>query len=553
MKEIELKPFSLELKTIAGYYDGTRSRIHDSALASPIVSIHESIHQRIFKETPDGQIHSLFVIYLENKSLKEEDRKVITKSLEIFIESSRLPHEAFATYLSIKNMPPDIESDLLLQHSKEYQSYYKIISDVIDKHYKCSYLQYLIVWNLAILIFSSPLLERLESIDIRIPVNLSEDENSTIRFNLLMNKLKLVDYNALTEKLILSAKKSCDLYKFKYWDILSETEWEKALYDKNIDSVLIENDLSITIQDWLISISPFAYLIDNRLIGAYEKFKKTLSEKFHIETELLSRDYSERTIRNDFKDASDSAKSRIINSTPLYNPQKVAIDDIDAVLNEVSSFSIYSLSPHLQSSDLNFHFRSNKKDASIILRVEKDTAISFLKKWMKKKQLKEQCPLLDSIILATENHVDFIRDLAADNYFLVNNKELSSKLCWYWWGDITDVYSLSLIDGAIMYIGEIHSTKINDIKKENANEYIKKILGEYNEIVIRLIEYKIGSESVGLLVRAYPFRVSSVLSRYEDKLINQNKVIRMPEEMIINYTPMASEALHAAQLLWPEY
>jgi len=81
------------------------------------------MHERIFRETPDGQIHAAYCGAIDLDSVTGETRDVVERSLDVFIENARLPHEAFATYLSVKALPATVEPLLLAELSTEYLGY----------------------------------------------------------------------------------------------------------------------------------------------------------------------------------------------------------------------------------------------------------------------------------------------------------------------------------------------------------------------------------------------------------------------------------------------
>ena len=142
-------------------------------VVSPPVAYHEMEHGKIFRETPDGNIASAFSVALERHTVDEAILSSLNASLEILCEASRRPHEAFATYLSVKVMPSNDVGALMAKLTPEYEAYFGLLAGLLDRKIKTTFLQYLVAWNCAVIVFSSPLIERLYHIDLRAPLVLT--------------------------------------------------------------------------------------------------------------------------------------------------------------------------------------------------------------------------------------------------------------------------------------------------------------------------------------------------------------------------------------------
>lgn len=313
-----MRPFHLEYRAIAGYHDGVGARVIDTAAPSPLVSLHEAMHGRIFRETPDGQVHASYCLAAERRALPDAVLAAVRTSSQICFEVSRLPHESFATYLSIKSLPASEESTYLRQLTPEYLQYFRPLSDRIDEFFPSSYLQFLIAWNLAVLVFSSPLLERFQTLDVSIPVDLSPDENPAHRLTLLLREFERSAMSQLSGGLERVARDTCKQRGVRYWNIFSEDAWTEVLYSGGVVSktpALLEFRLSDFLREQFVSMVPFTVLHGRRLIAAQATFGRSLDTKLNLRPRVpVSRESDEQRLQDEVvRTAAAESQSLLVN------------------------------------------------------------------------------------------------------------------------------------------------------------------------------------------------------------------------------------------------
>lgn len=182
---------------VAGFHDGVRSRVIDTGMPDALVTQHEAMHARIFRETPDGQVHAAYCITLEEGHFSGRHKEAITASAIRFFEASRTAQESFATYLSVKLFYQEDEPEILKRLTPEYVGYFSILSDILDPLLKSTYLQFIAAWNLAVCVFSSPLVERFPRLNTTKIVALKDDEHPDGRLSALIEWLKNEDLTSL--------------------------------------------------------------------------------------------------------------------------------------------------------------------------------------------------------------------------------------------------------------------------------------------------------------------------------------------------------------------
>lgn len=129
------EPFSLVLaSSAAGYHDGLHLAVDIKTLADPVIACHEGVHQKIFSDTPDGQVLSSFLMLL---GVKKEWGQALPTSVEplanLLVKNSRFAHETVATYLAIKLFSPGPGDKVYERLPAKYKEYYNTLADVVEK------------------------------------------------------------------------------------------------------------------------------------------------------------------------------------------------------------------------------------------------------------------------------------------------------------------------------------------------------------------------------------------------------------------------------------
>jgi hypothetical protein len=558
-----MRAFQVEYRAIAGFHDGVCARVLDSATLSPLVSLHEAMHGRIFRETPDGQIHAGYCLAVEHRLLSGPALEAATQSSQRFFESARLPHESFATYLSIKSLPAAEESTQLQQLTPEYIEYFKLLSECIDGVFPTSHLQFLIAWNFAAAIFSSPLLERFDTLDVNLPVDLLPDESPHHRFDLLLRQFVRADRWHLRQKLEIAAREMCAQSGLRYWDIFSENAWMEALYfDGRISEapVLLEMKLSKLLQDWLRSTVSFTVLQGPRLAAAFARYAASLHTKLNLQPCIaVSQDSDQRRIQSDIiRTAASESQSRIINSG-FYSPHR--LDDLpgrtEELLRKLSAISIYSDCPPGRNlthwSILGWARQAtDAREApeflpELLARFRSSDVLSFLTEWMDRRARGVAVPELRAIIVAIRGPAEYEQLLEKLRPILDVDVDLYSRLCWYCWGGFMEMHQALANSRGPLFFGDLYEESYRELLNRNALDALS-----YNGLVIKVLQ--VGEKTRrGLFMKALPMQSAASLSSSQDVWVQTGVIEPASHEMLDKLVPLTSEVIEVARTFWREY
>ncbi|MCL2645794.1 MAG: tetratricopeptide repeat protein [Phycisphaerales bacterium] len=256
---LRFSPFAMELKSVvAGYYTGDRTAIMATDTHDLVVQHHELIHERICTSTLDGL--SLWAL-LMLKRVRENGVATpghVAASADELIQKSRFAQEVGATYLGVKSMPPDSHDSILERLPPEYSSYFNEMKNVLDRHVKTSYLQYLVGWNIVTLAFWSPLLTRLVAAEFQTPVTLAEEETPDFRLRSLLGtcaRLPVSEWDALMSRLQTTADMFCAEHGCRTWNLQDEEAWVEA--GKAVDTTRVELALSVDLRNTFAQLADF--------------------------------------------------------------------------------------------------------------------------------------------------------------------------------------------------------------------------------------------------------------------------------------------------------
>jgi hypothetical protein len=214
-----------ELESIAGFHDFEKAHVTSKNAENKIVMTHEALHDRLITETPFGTIQ-----FLINRIVAKSKNPNASKSLLVLIDelfiSSKITHEIYATYLSIKTYPLEEHKELLELHPNEYQNYYGELSEIIDPIFHSTYLQYLIGSKIIEICFASRLQERLINLPLNKNITIKDSEKPDVRFRLII-KLLTDDYlNSLLTNLVDVVNESKEKINLpNNFNIQSESDW----------------------------------------------------------------------------------------------------------------------------------------------------------------------------------------------------------------------------------------------------------------------------------------------------------------------------------------
>lgn len=557
-----MEHFDTEFLSAGGWHDGVRTRVTDSAVNKPLISMHEMMHEKIFRETPDGQIHAAFCNALQLDSISAAERPFVEESARTFFQVSRLPQEVFATYLSVKSFISSAEPALIGQLTQEYLRYFQLFADIVDPQFSSSYVQFLVGWNSAVAVFSSPLLERLGSIDIGDSIHLLEDENWEIRFKRLLVMLEKADYTKLKQRLEVKAQNTCKQLGIAYWDIFSESSWRNKLFqdgqvsDRAGDGPLVEQALSEELREWLQSILPFTFLSGERLAKAFASFDDIISSKLKLiytgwpNEKIEDTNTDTDTVAN----VSFQSKSRIKNTLSVRLPTGHREYLLSGeVFEQISAFAVCSACPPqnltkwyvmLWTGDC----KDLTANPTVAAQFDRDDVMDFFKIWLERDKQGFVVPEVLAIVIAVQGAEDFSRILLETDFLFWKHEKMFNKLCWYWWDRFYDVYKIYCGKSQPVFAGRFDTSGVTPFYGVDVLERA----WQYNGLVIKVIHV---SEKVGcgLFIRAFPMLSATSIISFENSLIESGKLQVMSNEMLEKFLPLANEVISYAQTFWNEY
>lgn len=198
--KFKLRPLEQELRqaertTHAGYHDMHKPVVDIRSWNSAVTTKHERLHDELFMHSTFGGFQKDVALVASLFSPSSEYRSVFENWKQISLDESRIAHETYATFLSIKSFPPDKEQYLLGRHPREYQTYFNHLSSVIDSDCGSSFLQYLVAKSLVTCAFWGRIRARVVTQkEILNPKVLPEESPDLRLYNLLENfETKLSD------------------------------------------------------------------------------------------------------------------------------------------------------------------------------------------------------------------------------------------------------------------------------------------------------------------------------------------------------------------------
>ncbi|MCL2645792.1 MAG: hypothetical protein FWD61_02170 [Phycisphaerales bacterium] len=217
-----------------------------TATHDPAVQHHESVHERICTQTPDGLSLGVLLMLAQAGESGITTPKHLATSADKLIQRSRFAQEVGATYLCVKVMQSDSHDSVLARLDTEYSNYFNVMKRVLDHRVKSSYLQYLVGWNIASTAFRSPLLERLVATGFQTPITLAENESPDFRLKSLLetcDRLSASEWSDLMGRLQATADMFCAERGWRTWNLQDEDAWVEA--GKVVDTEQVEIALSV--------------------------------------------------------------------------------------------------------------------------------------------------------------------------------------------------------------------------------------------------------------------------------------------------------------------
>ena len=561
-----MRPFRIEYRALAGFHDGVRARVADTSLSTPLVSLHEATHARILHTTPDGHVLTAYCRALDSGLIPAAAVRAVEASTAIFGESSLVPHEVFATYLSVKAMPAAQEDSLLAQLTPEYRQYFQALAVIVDPVFRSSQLQFLVAWNCAVVVFSSPLIERFPLVDITQPIQLSDAEDAGKRFDALLAALRRVGPGSVMPTLEGVAREACRRNGLHPWDIQSEDAWLAATKTDGgytYEPAAIEEALSEALREWLASIAPFQTLLGSKLLRALETFSRAVRDTLpssvldtlpsSVLSGPLERSPKESLAECLEREALDHGDSRVVN-TSVYQLRTLKGESTlwSRLLDGASSIAIFSGSPPTLNMSHWSIFTWPTATAGdpeaapgFFAAFERQDVISFLHAWIERKDSRRDAPRIRAIAIAVQDPMQLVLCLQNVDYLLWRREEFVEKLCWYWSGNLHPLYAMFGAQKERLLTGRLKTSP-----ELNSDE--PTMAWNDGRLILHLLH--VGEElGTGLFMRAFPLTASASVNAFERILIDDGGLHEMPLDMLERFAPLAKDALYAAQSLWPEY
>lgn len=563
-----MRPFQIECESLAGFHDGVRARVADRSATNSLVYQHESIHGRIFDETPDGRVLAAFMSALHSGSLPAAALDAVTQSTRTMIEAARLPHENFATYLSCKSMSPEAEANGVKTLTPEYLGYFRPLSDLIDGHFGALQLQFLFAWTCAIAVFSSSLVERLETLDISRCIQLTDDESPAKRFDLLIRAVRESQFRGLKKRLDERARAVCQVVNATLWDLDSYAGWMAALKPDGNPSpvpIIVEEALAHEMFDWLQDVLPFTFLRADRIRAVSPKFAPWVRSNLNPRWEGALRYFSRAEPTAAGSEAglhrdnlrfviTRASESRIFNErarqlprwdslpkqadSPLWLASSIAISSAAPPHRNLTHWSVFAWSPE------------EKPDAMVRpkfgVEVGRSEVVEFLSIWAARVSRGEPVPHLRAVVLGISGLQQLKQIIIETDSLFYRHQAIADKLCWYCWGDLLQAYDLASTLGRPLY-SEVLPFKFKQCEWQHLVDDAYRFEG----LVMRQLH--IGEQKgLGLFVRLLPLPAAAFCTPYEMH-VGGDEIRPMTDELMRHYAPISTLACSMASSLWDEY
>jgi hypothetical protein len=543
--------FESLFSSLAGWHDGVRIRVCDD-FSSPLVSVHESIHERIFAETPDGQVHAAFFGALKEDLVADNDRAAVEATVRNILLHSRYAQEVFANYMAIKQLPAASEAKYLGELSTEYCEYFHVLADIIDPHIPTTYLQFLVAWALAVAVFSSELIVRIEKVSPGEPVVLLPDEQPNTRLNQLLARLRSQNLSELRERLCMIARKECESRGIKLWDFVSEEEWTDRIFnggDICSDGAHIEEAMSKELDLWIRGFAEFPFLKNDFRREVFDRYSDAVLSRFGMDlrdaNEILNVDgLSVATLRG----AVWQSRSRVKNTSPANVKAGSS-----AFLSEYGRWKhfvavgIYTAYPPKNLSTWIVLFWTNDPQchpAAEVASFDSKDVGKFLELWSQHQAAGDLVPQITSIVVALDGMAEFAEVLKRNPIFLFV-EEFRSKLCWYLLNGVFE-FIYGLIEKKLpVFVGRIDMPEY-----EQHHQKLSQL--EYDGIVL-VVAQVTDTHVIGLFVRAMRHQSFAPLKSLIAALVDDGKVEWMTDKILREAQPIGTEAFAVSSTFWDEY
>lgn len=214
-----LREFDSELASVAGRHDGVRQRVNADSLTDTLVAEHENVHAEIITGTSDGKLlGTLYGMSMAESPLTASDKELLRSSARKMMESSRMAHESFATFLGLHRNPMQL-SNWRENLTVEYVSYYEnIASHIRPEKFPSNASLCWLVTNMALVVFRSGLLSFQKRSSTLVISNIKDCYNANMRMASLLNSVKCRE-NELRQIMREVSRRAARIHGENEWDI----------------------------------------------------------------------------------------------------------------------------------------------------------------------------------------------------------------------------------------------------------------------------------------------------------------------------------------------
>ncbi len=436
---ISFRPLESEL---AGWFGGEGARILPVGMRDPLTPIHEEIHAEVARYTTDGHLLGACMIIAAGKSLADPTvQSSCLRLRDALIATSRESHEAVATYLSLMRAPPQIRNTWFESLPPAYKTFYLQFS-WLDESFPSQIIRGILAWNIALVVFCSPLLGRLSILGFSGVLPLLECEKANTRFADVMECLRKEGAPKVRSLLYEAFAEKSAALNLPVWDLTNDDQF----LNLGISMLSISEFAATKFREWLVDAAPIAELRDPELSVAEDSFLRLLSNLgFIIGDGRPPVDQRNKTTFESeiFLDAQAASGSRVVNpnARPLPDSDPKFLDD-ETVFSAVEGYAL--VIARTDSRPRGWHLLSwthlpNEQlfpPPESVARYSEAAFLNFLKKWKRREELGERVPRLLAAVAVVNDFkecFDLISDVPAAP------QQMLERFAWYYMGNWCDV------------------------------------------------------------------------------------------------------------------
>lgn len=282
---LPLRSLLLEAGAIVagGWHNGSGISVAFRHADNDVVVHHERVHDRVLRGTTQGRWLATVLTALA----ADVANPVLREALEYILSTSESAHESFATYLSVKTLPPGEQRRIVEAHPKIYRSFYEGVASVLDPHFHSSYLQYSVAVQMMYLCFSCdnplPFFDALPERFVR-P---DPADAPNLKLERMVRSIAAQNASPLIHELQALVDQVCTDLGDQSWDVQGEAEWASA---SKRSAQHAEEAMAPAIRRWLELVSGIVWSPSTELEAmAHRKLAERLGGSFRVTREPSNR------------------------------------------------------------------------------------------------------------------------------------------------------------------------------------------------------------------------------------------------------------------------